>query len=647
MADQPFNEESQNPDKPDQALSENISPKPAKKSNGDDEAALQKERSEVTKWLNRIKHCELYRKQIQEAFRWRQLTEEYRGHYYALQQSTDIYVPMINLIFAFIKSEIPGLYLRDPKLKVNPKNSTSIQKAKILEMALNYIWRCKKIKRENKKNVFDVMVAGHSWFKTGYTGEFKPIENGDNVWEFIDSEDYFAYHLPYEDVYFNVDSNDPPFDCSWIAHKVWLPVEDVKKDERFQHTDNLSGDDRYKIDYTSYTTTDKLRYDSDTPMACLYEVWDKKTKQVFVISDSVDQYLQAPRQWPYKMEGFPFSYLRFNEDPKSPYGIPDCYMFEPHVIELMKALAQRLDHIKRYNRQLLARKGALSDTAKSQFQQGITGAVIEADISAQENIANVITTIPYPQLQTDIYAVETTLKDYLVLISGKPYSDFGGKQDTTTRTLGELETIQKGAESRRAEKIEAVEEFTTDIADNLVALIKQFADAPWYVRVTGQMPQEIMQALQQRPSINQPGAITSDNGFTITKEDIDGDYDIEIVPGSMVPMDEQQKVQFLIQTLQMLPNLGAMPGGPVMQTIGIELAEELELFELVDAMKKESQMAMQMKQEQQQKQDQQTQLQIGQVTADTQIKAEREATKQTQVLLDAITKLREPNGSGK
>lgn len=644
MADQPFSEEPQNQDKPDQALKGNISPKPSPKK-GDENAEL-KEKSDVTKWMTRIKHCEQYRKQIQELFRWRQLTEEYRGHYYALQQSTDIYVPMINLIFAFIKSEIPGLYLRDPKMKVNPKNSTSVQKAKILEMALNYIWRCKKIKRENKKNCFDVMVSGHSWFKTGYTGKFEPIENGDKTWEFIDSEDYFAYHVPYEDIYFNTDSDDPPYDCTWIAHKVWFPVEDIKNDDRFQNTETLSGDDRFRIDYTSYTSTDKLRYDSDTPMACLYEVWDKRTKQVFVISDSVDKYIQAPRPWPYKMEGFPFSYLRFNEDPKSPYGIPDCYMFEPHVIELMKTLAMRLDHIKRFNRQLIARKGALSDTSKSQFQQGITGAVIEADISAQENIGDVVVPIPYPPIQPDIYQVETALKDYLVLISGKPYSDFGGKQDTTTRTLGELETIQKGAESRRAEKIEAVEEFTADIADNLVALIKQFADAPWYVRVTGDMPQEIMQALQQRPSVQQPGAVTTNEGFTITKDDIDGDYDIEIVPGSMIPMDEQQKVQFLIQTLQMLPTLGALPGGPVMQTIGIELAEELELFELVDAMKQEAQIAAQMKQQQAQKQDQQTQLQIGQVTADTQIKAEREATKQTQVLLDAITKLRPQESNG-
>src|SRR6185295_20004112 len=89
-----------------------------------DEAA-KKEKDEIQKWLTRIDNSERYRKKVADKYRWQQLIEEYRGYFSGLQDSADIYVPSLNLIFAYVKSEIPSLYLRDPKIKVNPKKKTS------------------------------------------------------------------------------------------------------------------------------------------------------------------------------------------------------------------------------------------------------------------------------------------------------------------------------------------------------------------------------------------------------------------------------------------------------------------------------------------------------------------------------------------
>ena len=74
------------------------------------------------------------------------------------------------------------------------KGSSHPLSAKILEKAINYIWRTKKVKRENKKNILDVLLVGHSWFKTGYTGKFGTIEDANGKqFEFIESEDFFGY----------------------------------------------------------------------------------------------------------------------------------------------------------------------------------------------------------------------------------------------------------------------------------------------------------------------------------------------------------------------------------------------------------------------------------------------------------------------
>ncbi len=612
--------------------------KPKDSQSKDQMTADAKEKYDVKCWLDRITHSEQYRKKTAEFYRWRQLLEEYRGRYYALMQSTDIYIPMINLIYAFIKSEIPALYIQDPKIKVNPKKGSTQLGATIIEKALNHFWQAKRIKRENKKNILDTMTVGHSWFKTGYTGKFGVIEQANDVLEFIEDEDIFAYRIPWDAITFSPDANDPPYDCSWIAHQVWLPADELKQDKSYKHTENLEAQEPEKESMWMNEIDDKLRYDPHSQRVSVYEIWDKKSKTKFVISKQSEYYLKKPAKWPYQLKGFPFSFLRLNDDPRNPYGIPDCFMFEQTVIELMKLTAQKMDHVKRFNRQLIARKGVLDETAKSRFQNSITGAVIEADIDSQESISNVITPIPYPPLQTDIYNLENALKDYLVLISGKPYSEFGGKQDTSTRTIRELVEMQKGAGDRRAEKIDTIENFVTDISLNLISLFQTFLDLPFYVKLVDEDPQAIAEALKIRPSAQKypDQSVTSKDGFTFTKDDILGDFDISVVPGSTTPMDIDGKNKVLMQILQMLPQLGAMPGGPVTQLIANELADNFDMPEIEAALKQEIQQSQQLKAQQQQQMQQAQQMQTAQAAAELQIKAEQQATKQNQVLTDFI-----------
>ena len=161
------------------------------------DAATKERRATIAKWLERIDWAERYRKKTSERYKWRQLNEEYRGYFVGLTDSTDIYVPSLNLIFAYVKSEIPSLYLKDPKIKVNPKKEASVFSAKILEKALNAIWRTKRLKRENKKNVLDALLVGHSWFKTGYRGNFASVEDGNgNTFEFVAKDEFFGYRVP-------------------------------------------------------------------------------------------------------------------------------------------------------------------------------------------------------------------------------------------------------------------------------------------------------------------------------------------------------------------------------------------------------------------------------------------------------------------
>lgn len=602
--------------------------------------SMSKEAKEIRKWLARIEGSEKYRKKSAERYRWAQLMDEYRGYFVGLTDTTDIYIPSLNLIFAYVKSEIPALYLRDPKIKVNPKKGSSVLSAKILEKALNYIWRTKRLKRENKKNVLDTLLVGHSWFKTGYVGSFGTVEDANgNTYEFVEKDEFFGYRVPYEHITFNPDANDPPYDCTWIAQEVWVPLEELQNNDSYKNTEDLSASDEpldSKNRLDGNQIDDRNRSDRDTPRVKIYEVWDKKSKTVFVITPGCEKYLREPRKFPYtKMQGLPFSFLRLNDDPLCPYGIPDCYMFEPQVIELMKIRGAAIDHIKRYNRQLLLAQGHMNEDTKNAFLQGVTGAVLEVRTDGKP-LADIVTPIPYPPLQTDIYAVEDRIKEDMINVSGQSANDRGAQQKTTTRTVKELVQIQKGGENRRSDKIDTIEDFVEDIASNLVALLQQLADLPFYVAVTGEDPQDLVQAFAQRPSAKDPNAITGKDGFTFTKDDIKGEFDFEIVPGSTTPMDQEQKLNIMTQMYEMAQKSGMIPGGPVQKWFAEEFADELDLEGLKLALAKEREYAQQQAQQKQQQADQQTQLIVGQNAAELQLKAEREATRQQEVQLKGI-----------
>lgn len=604
-----------------------------------------KDQEEIQNWLTRISSSNHYRKHISEKFRWADLIEEYRGSFRSVQEASDIYIPALNLIFAYVKSEIPSLYLRDPKIKVNPKKGSSVTAAKIVEKALNYLWRTKRLKRENKKNIFDDLLVGHSWFKTGYTGKFGTIEEGNQTYEFIEDEDFFGYRIPYENITFNPDSQDPPYDCSWIAHEVWLTKEEAESNTSFDK--NALKDVNFAVvreaDRQFKTTIDhetNLRQDPIAKKAKFYEIWDKTTKLKCVIAEGVFSYICPPKEWPYDMRGFPFSFLRLNEDPLNPYGIPDCYMFESLVLELMKLQAAWMDHVKRYNRQLLYREGALSDDALNQFAQGITGAAIPVQ-TGDKPLGDIVAPIPYPQLQTDIYGLEVRLKEYIGRISGQSGIDQGGVQQTTTRSLGEINKIQEGGQNRRSDKIDTIEDFVEDIAGNLVALLQQLADLPYFVRIAGDDVEPEVPGIAERPSASMPGAITEPKGFTFTKEDIQGEFDFEVVAGSTKPLDQTQKLDLLQFIAEALPKLGAIPGGPVTTYLGLEIADEIDLPGLKRAIVEEQKMAKEQQQAQEKQQQEMVQLQMAQEGAELQIKAEREATKQGKLELEGIKTIHE------
>lgn len=583
---------------------------------------------EVRKWNDKISSARKWRDEICTKRRWKEMIQEAKGQWSTLD-NLDVSVLPINLIFAYIKTELPSLYIKDPHIKINPKNKTSISTAKVLEAVINYIWYYKKIKREIKKAIIDALIIGHAWFKTGYTGTFGSIEDGlGGVVETVESEDFFSYRVPWDCIVFDPDSIDPPYDTSWIAHSVWLPLDKVKKNPRYKNTNKLQANYTKKDAYSTNPDDISNKYAGKCQ---LIEVWDIKTKTVFTVSDGCSEYIEDPKPWPLVGRGYPFSYLKFNTSNDDPYGISDVAIFEPQVLELIKVRSASLDHLKRYNRMMQIDTG-VSDDEANKLAQNITGTYVKGDISK----GDLARPISFPNLPSDTYALEERIKEDMINESGQSPAERGASQKTSTRTKAELIFQRQGAENRRSEKIDLVEDFAEDIAGNLVGLLKQFATEPYYVRILGIQSKELQMAVQERASSQATEAVTNAKGFTFTAEDIEGEYDVEVVAGSSTPVDRGELMKTILQLLELAPQAGAIPGGPLIGALGRIAIETIDLPEVTMAFEAEMQAQEQMKGQQAQQAEEAKQLGIASQGAEAEIDATNAATKQNKVLVDFL-----------
>lgn len=594
----------------------------------------QQEKDQDTLWINRIDRRERFLKDKAEKQHWERFIREYQGDFSALLSGTDRIIPL-NLIYAYVRTEIPSLYLQDPYFEFTPKQRTTIGSAKLKEMAVNDIWHRKKFKREVKKGIQDGKLIGHGWFKVGYNANLGNIEQFQDSTENPDNEDYFFYRLNWRHVIFNDEAVDPPYDCTWIAHKFYIPLETAKANKEWKKVQDLVG-----VKLTGNEKKEDLRTlnsnnsEGDIEYAELYEVWDKPNKKVLIVSKQKNAGVLYERPWPYeKMQGFPFLFLSLSFINDDPYGISDVAMGEKHVLEKTKLRTAFLEHIKRGNRQLLTKTDNFSQEAKDAYRKGDDSALLEC-----EN-PDAVKALPYAAFQADSFSLESRLDDDLAQIWGQKPTDRSGQARTQTRTKYELQSQNVGTTNRLAEEQNIIQDIVEEAAEKLSSLLEQYASEPFYVKLSGYQPQEVAQMLANRPSAVNPNSITTQKGFTITSEDIKGPVDVRIQEGSAVPLDKQSVIALLKDMANMYLQINSRPTGPFMGALAKMLVEKTGLHELSLALEQEAQFEAKQQQAQQEQQVQQQNMAAGQKATELQLKAQDLATKQQKVESDSSIQL--------
>jgi len=556
----------------------------------------------TTDWMRVIEQSLRWRKRKEDQFGWHRYIREYRGDWQHIQSTVTIPTLSINLVFAYVKTEIARLYFRDPHISVNPKRFSELGASRIAEAAINSVWRELNLKQEVKRALIDTIVVGHGWMKVGYSADIGLMESEPEIKEkrkagrpreresvkdvvvneFIKSENVFAYHYPWKDVLFSPSSLRPPIDSRWMAFRSVKPLRSVKESGIYTNTKDLQptaiGD-----------LADFKDLDKHERSVILWEVWDKDFNRVQTFAEGHDKKL-ADIAWPYQLQGFPVSMFSFNELIGEAYPLSDVGTFEPQLVELIKMMAIMLNHLKRWNRQIFVPQGFMEDEEKMKFKQGIDGGIIEY---AQGKDPGSLFVPPYAPVQNDIYAAWNLLMEIWKTVAGQSDVERGSPARSQTRTLGELELAVQGGKARSDEKLDSLESGIENVAKKLLSIMQQKLNLPKIVSLVGPRVIE-KELLQQRPSVSQFGqeSFTSDTAFTLGKIDIQGEFDVSVVAGSTVPLDKSNKLKAFSQMTQFAANLGIQPGSKASRELGREILREIDvkgLDRIMDVAEEEAQ----------------------------------------------------------
>lgn len=533
---------------------------------------------EIERLLARVKYAERLRQDADNRYGYSRSIMEYQGEYASVIPTwlSGIQMVPINEVYAYVKTFVPTVYSRDPYIAVNPKGQSWIVGSKILELAVNAYWRDLRLKKQVRRCIHDAILA-EGWIKVGYSSSLGSIETeaGEQSLqpsEYVKSEEIFALRVSWKNMVRDPDATDGIHDARWVAQQIIVPLEAVKNSSLYENTKDLRPN--YVVEMASSDRRLGPSYKDEQEYVELWEIWDRDAERVYTISEGANAFLMN-KKWPYKFDGFPFVLLRFNENNDEAYAPNLISPWEPQLWEKIKLRAMMLDHIKRFGRQLAAEKGSLSRAEVDKFQKGISGSIIFHEQGKQPP-----NPIPYPQIQTDMYAVENRIDLDKDNISGQPNAVRSAPQRTQSRTLGEIDRLISAFQSRQNDPQGIVEDFSSEVAYKLIGLMQQYLPARRFVRATQLDMGEIVQGFT-----DEAGNPRFDGtGFTFSKKEIqDVEFDIEVRAGSTLPLDKQNRIESMVSIAKLGPTIGVTPGDELSRVLGKNLIAEFDMPEITAA----------------------------------------------------------------
>jgi len=484
------------------------------------------EKDFVDKWTQRIKAGKKFRKKFSTQQEWDNYRKYYRGDW------VDEVYP-VNRVFSFGRSMVPRVYFRHPQVVVTPTRPELVWPARVVEAVDNWLIREIMLKQTLKKAIMHAYLSGIGPIKLGYDSEFgflpdlsidrdagtvsqHSVKSGRRIEYRSNVKPGLPWALPTlpEDIIVPCGYPDP-YSLPWVAHRVIRPIDDVKQDQKYKHTKNLQGtrlsdiDDQKKQQFDFYGADD-IHY------AELYEVRDFATQEVLVICENrlILRDLDA-----LQVEGLPWEFIIFNEDPEYFWPISDVKMIERQQLELNETRTQEQKHRKIALIKFLYLKGEIDDDQLDNLLSGVVGPAVGVKGDSLAGTVEILQPHIPPDLASSAQMIKEDMRETL------GYSELytGGFKGGTPPTAQETYEVSRSGSARDDER----RDITADTLVNIVRKFNQFLFKFWdtqrVVEIAGPQGEAMW--------------------VTYTGDQIKGEYSLRVDPDSGIPISKMLQTE--------------------------------------------------------------------------------------------------------
>lgn len=482
-----------------------------------------------------------------EETKWKKWIDYYETRYYDL---TDFEIDglqsdliAINLLKANIQTMQAAVYFRNPKVYARPKREEFRKKAPLCESVINYWIDELDFKKQMRKCTLDWFVVGHSWDKIGYYANVSESERGQDASgaetetdiNIRNGQPFVRRVSPFRML---ADTGCTDYEhARWVAEEILMPYEEARR--KYPELKDIGLSDLAVPESISSSGA----YDQDRwgvaerkeGFVKLYQVWYKEYNKdtddydirVMMLAEGWDEPLSDDKDQ-LGLEGFPYEYLPWDECIDKFYPQAMAEVIEDLLLEYNKLRSMELNHLKRFARKYEARRDAFDDAGKTALRSGEDGYVFEVDTLDVPNIRAIEDAPLDAQHSTNIRLIESEVRQLIGL------DEFIKGSGSPSMTATQTAEISRGTSLRVQWRKDMLEDFLIKTVRKLWMVLQQYHDTEDMLPIVG------------------PDGLTEYQKYS--REEIQGEYKLEIGVNSTSPPDRQQDIKNAIDRYNLLRN---------------------------------------------------------------------------------------------
>lgn len=493
-----------------------------------------KDRPDVGWWLQQIRQGLEFRKRAAYESKWPRWRSYYRGLW-----RSDI-LPS-NLYFKMIRTTVPRIYFRDPSVSITSARMglEYHMMAQLLERLDNQLIKKMQIKKQIKKIVQDNFMFGTGIGKLGFGSQFQstpetlgttqaPLVRGREALEYnINIQPNMPWFMRASPSSYIIESGAADKDAArWDAYIITRPVGDIRNDPRLSNNKDL-GPSNFAQELKGQAFD--VRYPVDT--AELYEIRDRKTGKVFIISPSLrDKTLLFEDDEFFKLGIDVTNAVVFNEDDENFWGVPDAQILEPQQLELNDIKTMRMLHRRLSILKILVKRGSMTQEEIDKLLSPDVGAVAQVD----GEINSAIKLMTGENTPSDLTEAEANILQDVRETLGFSRNEFGEyKPGSKSPTATEANAVRIASEIRVDERRDILADMLTKVVNDIHPIIFNHWTREQVVDIVG------------------PGGVRLWVAFTPTMLKR-GSYNVCIDPDTSVPRTKEVRTQEAVGFYQIL-----------------------------------------------------------------------------------------------